>query len=80
MDRKHPAKVVVYHLEGHSSGFQDKIDTALGDEIQDKADKMEKLIKYLGRIYPEDGLQHGQIIRSLGDCSKERITRFRIYR
>ena len=29
-DKKQQAEVVLYHLEGHPSGIQQKIDTALG--------------------------------------------------
>ena len=45
VDKKQQAEVVVYHLENHPSGIQEKIDTTLGDAIQDKEDGLEKLIK-----------------------------------
>ncbi len=50
------AEVVLYHLEGHHSGIQEKIDTALADEIVDKADGLAKVIKFLDSIYAEDEL------------------------
>ena len=50
------AEVVVYHLEGHPSGIQEKIDTAIGSEIQDKATGLATLIKYLDGIYAEDDM------------------------
>ena len=53
-DPKQKAEVVLYHLEGHPSGIQIKIDTALGDEIVDKEDGMDKLVVYLDSIYKED--------------------------
>ena len=56
VDKKQQAEVVVYHLESHPSGIQEKIDTALGDEIQDKEDGLEKIIKYLDEIYAEDDM------------------------
>ena len=56
MDKKQQAEVVVYHLENHPSGIQEKIDTTLGDAIQDKEDGLEKLIKYLDEIYAEDDM------------------------
>ena len=48
------AEVVLYHLEGHPSGIQTKIDTALGDAVEDKVDGLEKLIAFLDTIYKED--------------------------
>ena len=56
VDKEQQAEVVVYHLESHPSGIQEKIDTALGDEIQDKEDGLEKIIKYLDEIYAEDDM------------------------
>ena len=50
------AEVVVYHLEKHPSGIQDKIDTALGDKIIDKEDGLDKLLTYLDTIYAEDDM------------------------
>jgi hypothetical protein len=48
------AEYVVYHLEDHPSGIQEKIDTAIGADIAEKADGMDKLIKFLDEIYAED--------------------------
>ena len=56
VDKKQQAEVVLYHLEGHVSGIQEKIDTALGDEIVDKEDGLTKLINYLDSIYAEDDM------------------------
>ena len=56
VEKKHQAEVVVYNLEGDPSGIQEKIDTALGDQIVEKEDGMEKLIEYLDRIYKEDDM------------------------
>merc|ERR1719319_585742 len=53
VDKKKQAEVVLFHLEGHSSGIQEKIDIALGNDIRDKDDGLAKLIKYLGGIYAE---------------------------
>ena len=53
-DKKQQAELVVYHLEGHPSGIQSKIDTALGDQIVEADDGLDKLIKYLDGIYAED--------------------------
>ena len=54
VDKKQQAEVVLYHLEDHSSGIQQKIDTLLGDEVIDKEDGMTKLIGYLDSVYEED--------------------------
>ena len=56
IDITQQAEVVLYHLEGHASGIQEKIDTSLGDEIIEKNDGMDKLIAYLDTIYEEDEL------------------------
>jgi hypothetical protein len=42
------------HLEGHSSGIQEKIDTALGNDVEDKEDGLVKLIAFLDTIYAEN--------------------------
>ena len=54
VDKKQQAEVVVYHLEGHSSRIQEKIDAQLGDQLIDNNDGMDKLIAYLDTIYAED--------------------------
>ena len=54
--KKHQAEVVVYNLEGHPSGIQQMIDTALGEEIEENDDGMTKLIAYLDGIYKEDDM------------------------
>jgi hypothetical protein len=51
--KEQQAEVVLYNLDGHPSGIQDKVDTYLGDNVQ-KADGLEKLIEYLDSIYSED--------------------------
>ena len=56
VDKKLQAETVVHYLEGHPSGIEEKIDTALGDQIVDKDDGMDKLIAYLDSIYKEDDL------------------------
>ena len=38
VEKKKQAEVVLYHLENHPSGIQEKIDTALGDKLIDKDD------------------------------------------
>lgn len=48
------AEYVVYHLEDHPSGIQEKIDIAIGADIEDAVDGMGKLIKFLDEIYAED--------------------------
>ena len=47
VEKKEQAEVVVYHLDRHPSGIQEKIDTALGDKIIGKDGGMDELIKYL---------------------------------
>ena len=53
-DKKQQAELVLYHLQGHPSGIQQKIDTTLGQDVIDKEDGLKKLIDYLDEIYAED--------------------------
>ena len=48
------AEYVVYHLEDHPSGIQEKIDTAIGTDIENAADGMVRLVAFLDGIYAED--------------------------
>ena len=48
------AEYIVYHLEDHPSGIQEKVDAAIGPEIIDQEDGMTKLIAFLDTIYAED--------------------------
>ena len=41
------AETVLHYMEDHPSGIQEKIETALADEIIDKEEGMDKLIAYL---------------------------------
>ena len=53
-EKRLQAETVVYHLEGHPSGIQEKIDTAIGSAIENEEDGMKKLIDFLDGIYGED--------------------------
>ena len=48
------AEVVLYHLQGHSSGIQEKADAALGNAVEDKDDGLTKLIEFFDTIYAQD--------------------------
>ena len=50
------AECVLYQMKDHSSGIAKKIDTALGDEVIDKEDGLDKLVEYLDSIYKEDDM------------------------
>ena len=56
VDKSQQAEVVVYYLEGHPSGIQDKIDSNLGNQIIEKEDGLDKLIAYLDTIYGVDDM------------------------
>ena len=56
VEKKQQAEVVLYHLENHPSGIQEKIDTTIGDEIIDNEEGLDKLINYLDGIYGEDDM------------------------
>ena len=47
------AEHVLYRLSGHPTQIQEKIDTALGDEVKQE-DGLTKVIEYLDTIYAED--------------------------
>ena len=53
-DPKQQAEVVLYHLEKHPSGIQQKIDTALGVQVENQPDGLEKVIAFMDNIYAED--------------------------
>ena len=53
-EKEKQAEVVLHYMENHPSGIEEKIETALGDEIVNKIDGMDKLIAYLDSIYEED--------------------------
>ena len=46
------AEYVVYNLEDHPSGIQEKIDTAIGGDIENAADGMEKLEIGMEKLVP----------------------------
>ena len=54
VEKKDQAETVLYSLLDDPSGIQQKIDTALGDEIVEKDDGLAKLIEYLDTIYKAD--------------------------
>ena len=56
VDKKKQAEVILSRLEGHPSGIESKIDTALGTSIVDTEDGMDKVIKYLDSIYGVDDM------------------------
>ena len=56
LDKKKQAEWIVLHLEGHSSGIKEKIETQLGDELIDAEDGTEKLIEFIRTIYGTDHL------------------------
>ncbi len=45
VEKKQQAEVVLYHLEGHPSRIQDKIDSYLGNDIIEK-DEADCLFRY----------------------------------
>ena len=54
VDKKVQAELVVYKLEGHSSGIKEKITTALDDKLVDNENGIAVLVEYLDGIYLED--------------------------
>ena len=54
VEKAKAAEVVLYHLEGHPSGIQEKIDASIGDELVDNDDGLALLIAFLDRIYAKD--------------------------
>lgn len=56
VDKKLQAEVVLYHLEGHRSGISETIETSIGDELQDNAEGVKRLIDFLDEIYAEDDM------------------------
>ena len=51
VEKKLQAEVVVYNLEGHSSGIKEKIEVKIGTELENNEDGIERLLKFLDTIY-----------------------------
>ena len=56
LDKKKQAEWIVLHLEGHPSGIKEKIETQLGDTLEDNEKGIEDLIKFFKSIYETDEL------------------------
>ena len=54
VEKKLQAEVVVYNLEGHSSGIKEKIEVKIGTELENNEDGIERLLKFLDTIYQQD--------------------------
>ena len=52
--KKNQAEVVVYGLEGHSSGIKEKIILNIGDKIKENEDGIKELVTFLDTIYKAD--------------------------
>ena len=50
------AEVVVYGLEGDPSGIKEKIIVNIGEKLENAADGIDQLIKFLDTIYQEDDM------------------------
>ena len=50
------AEVVVYNLEGHSSGIKEKIMIKVGDKLENNKEGIKELVKYLDGVYKEDDM------------------------
>ena len=50
------AEVVVYNLEGHSSGIKEKIIIKLGDKLANNKEGIKDLVTYLDNVYKEDDM------------------------
>ena len=75
VENEKQAEVVLYHLQGHPSGIQEKIDTALGDQVEDKADGLKKVVDFMDTIYAEDDMttawtKYKEFIRLKKDSSQ----------
>ena len=54
VDKKLQAEIVVYRYDGHPSNIKEKINTQLGDKLQDNADGIKELIKFLDEVYEKN--------------------------
>ena len=50
------AEVVVYNLEGHSSGIKEKIMTKIGETLVNNKEGIKVLVEYLDSVYKEDDM------------------------
>ena len=56
LDKKTQAEMVVYKLENHSSKIQEKINTQIGDKLEDNEHGIDELLKFLEGIYQKDSM------------------------
>ena len=75
VENEKQAEVVLYYLQGQPSGIQEKIDTALGDQVEDKADGLKKVVDFMDTIYAEDDMttawtKYKEFIRLKKDSSQ----------
>ena len=56
LDKKLQAEMVVYKLEGHKSGIKEKINTQIGDSLEESEEGLEILLKFLEGIYKKDSM------------------------
>ena len=54
VEKKLQAEVVVYRLEGHPSRIKEKINTQIGDKLEDNEEGIKELINFLDTIYTKD--------------------------
>ena len=52
--KKNQAEVVVYSLQGHSSGIKEKIVLNIGEKIKENDDGIKELVAFLDTIYKAD--------------------------
>ena len=56
VDKKVQAEMVVYRLEGHPSRIKEKINTQIGDKLEENEDGITELLKFLDEIYTKDDM------------------------
>ena len=56
LPKKQQAEWILLHLEGHPSGIKEKIETNIGDKLEDNENGIEDLIVFLKSIYQVDEL------------------------
>ena len=56
IDKKLQAEIVVYKFEGHPSRIKEKINTQIGEKLEDNENGIAELIKFLDGIYTKDDM------------------------
>ena len=72
MEKKIQADFVIYRLDGHSSGIKEKIQDGIGDRLEGNEQGIDKLIRFLEKIYLKNERSEASEVVTLKDGKDQR--------